>query len=317
MIKQQKHCRRSTGIVLLDIEKAFDTVWHNGLVHKMMLFNFPIYITKLIKSFLTNRTFQVKLKNEESTERMIPAGVPQGSVLSPTLYSIYLSDFKKSTNTEIAFYADDTALITNGKSTNTILKKLSKGLQDINRYYFKWKIKLNPTKTQIIVFPFNLSPKRKATIDFIFDGENIPISNCIKYLGAHLDKKLLFRKHIDEACIKSLNRMRMVYPLINKKSSLNVKNKMMIYNMCIKPVLTYAAPVWRNVAKTHIKKLQTIQNKVLKIIKGYSRRYSTIRLHQETKQKLLKEVIEIMSQAFDNRCINSNYPLIRDLIRQN
>lgn len=91
-INQNKSARKSTGMVLLDVEKAFDSIWHDGLIYKMNLFNFPKYILKLIRSFCLHRSFQVSVGNSLSSIKFIPAGVPQGSILSPFLYSIYTAD---------------------------------------------------------------------------------------------------------------------------------------------------------------------------------------------------------------------------------
>ncbi|GFT71497.1 probable RNA-directed DNA polymerase from transposon X-element [Trichonephila clavipes] len=79
--------------LFLDVKKAFDRMWHNGLIYKMILFKFPTYLIKIIHSYLDNRTFNVKLNNVLSSQRPILASTPQGSILSPALYNIYTSDF--------------------------------------------------------------------------------------------------------------------------------------------------------------------------------------------------------------------------------
>lgn len=128
IIEANKQQRRSTGIVLLDIEKAFDSIWHDGLIFKLNSFGYPMYIQKLIKSFLAERTFVVSILNSFSSTKSIPAGLPQGSVLSPTLYAIFTSDYF-ARNHETAFYADDSALICSGKVYNAIVKKMKKALR--------------------------------------------------------------------------------------------------------------------------------------------------------------------------------------------
>lgn len=160
-------------MILLDIEKAFDSVWHDGLIYKLNNYGFPKYLLKLTKSFVTDRKFLVAINGTFSSQRNIPAGVPQGSVLSPLIYSLFISDFKKLKNCEMAYYADDTTIMAVAKQTKTIINRLHKGLQSCNRYFQKWKIQLNTAKTQAIIFPFNNSPKRKPQTPLIFDGEVI------------------------------------------------------------------------------------------------------------------------------------------------
>jgi retron-type reverse transcriptase len=84
--------KMSTAVVFLDIEKAFDTIWHSGLLYKLSKFEFPTRLIQLISCFLSKRKFRVSVEGEMSTPREMQAGVPQGSVLSPTLHNIYVND---------------------------------------------------------------------------------------------------------------------------------------------------------------------------------------------------------------------------------
>jgi hypothetical protein len=99
-----------TTAVFLDIEKAFDTTWHNGLPYKLSKMNFSASLIKLISSFLSNRKFPVSVVGEMSTPRLTKAGVPQGSVLSPTLFNMYIlvNDTPQAIGVRLALFADDT-----------------------------------------------------------------------------------------------------------------------------------------------------------------------------------------------------------------
>lgn len=90
--------KMSTGMVLFDGEKAIDTVWHDGLLHKLIKLKFPIYLIKIIQSFLANRSFKVRVNRSISNSMNVCAGVPQGSRLFPKLYSLYISDFPDIVN---------------------------------------------------------------------------------------------------------------------------------------------------------------------------------------------------------------------------
>lgn len=315
IIENNKALRLSTGAVLLDVEKAFDSIWHDGMIYKLSDLNFPIYTQKIIKSFLNKRSFSVYVENTSSEIRNIPAGLPQGSVLSPLLYSIYTSDIDIKRNHEAAFYADDSMILCKGKLSNAITKQLSECLKRAEKYFNKWKIKINHEKTQAIIFPFNKSPKRIPNADLQMHGNIIEIKNSIKYLGVIIDSKLTFRENIDMLREKAIRCGRALYPLLNRKSKLNLKNKQLLYKTCIRPIMTYACQVWyKKTAKCHIKKLQIIQNKNLKIIHNLNWRYPTTTLHSRYGHETLEVVFRSLTLSFEDRCRWSNYDILRNLI---
>ena len=229
IVKNNRRNRRSTGLVLLDIEKAFDSVWHEGLVYKLETLGIPKFLLKIIKSFVHGRQFFVSLNGKSSDLRDIPAGVPQGSVLSPLLYALYISDFKRPKHCKVAFYADDTALMVDGKLTQSIIRKLQKGLRTCDKYLRKWKIQLNASKSQAMIFPFNKSAKRNPAAGLLFQDGVIDFSNDVTYLGITLDKKLNFSRHVANTAVGALRSTRALYPLLNGRSKLSLENKGLLY----------------------------------------------------------------------------------------
>lgn len=296
----------------MDVEKAFDTIWHKGLIYKMIQSNIPKYLCRIISDFLEERQFIVSVNGTFSSPRTITSGLPQGSILSPLLYSFYVSDFTSLQYVKTAYYADDTALITSGKLTSALLKRMENGLARSGKYFKKWKIKINPAKTKAIVFPYNKSPKRIPHRNIQYDNEEIPILNNVKYLGVILDKKLNFSKHIDETAKKCSKVLKSLWPLISHRSTLNLKNKNLIFKSVIRPILTFACPIWYKAAKTHIKKLQIIQNKCLKIIYKKRWRYPTLLLHSRSGYEKIQEFMYRLSQNYYNNNRHSTYPLIRE-----
>ena len=139
---------RTTGLLLIDLEKTFDTVWHQGLLHKLFKLHCPMYLIKIIQSFLTDRYSYVQIENAKSNQYPLPAGVPQGSVLSPALFNIFLNDIPKPKKCDIAIYADDTALIASTHNHNSaqLSTKLSNGFKRLNKYFEKWRISVNNQK---------------------------------------------------------------------------------------------------------------------------------------------------------------------------
>ncbi|XP_055589088.1 uncharacterized protein LOC129741388 [Uranotaenia lowii] len=160
IIRCNKAVSKTSIMALLDVEKAFDNVWHNGLICKLKRFNFPIFLVKIIRNYLTTRSFQVSICNTCSDTFNIHAGVPQGSILGPILFNIFTSDIPELPDGgQLSLFADDTAIIYKGRIIRSIVNKLQNGLDVLAEYFNNWKICINAAKTQSIVFPHSKSPK--------------------------------------------------------------------------------------------------------------------------------------------------------------
>lgn len=308
-------CKKSTALVLLDIEKAFDTVWHNGLIFKLIKLGFPSHLIKIIKSFLDARSFRVFVNNNGSDSKEVPAGVPQGSVLGPILFCIYCSDLPKQTDCEYAMFADDTGIYCSHEHGNTIVNTLQRALDQLSSYCLKWKIKLNAEKTQAIFFTKKRKQCMLPSLSLqIFDTE-VPWSPKVKYLGVILDKKLTFKEHIYHIKSKVSLATKILYPLINRKSDLNRENKLIIMKVVFQALMLYACPVWGSCAKTHIQTLQVAQNKLLKMMLNHPWYYSTAILHTEANISFVNDRIDIITDSFINKCSISSNSLLNSLVR--
>lgn len=305
--------RRSTGLVLFDIEKAFDSVWHNGLIFKLKHFGFPDYLCGMIREFTKNRTFTVHVGDSQSDPTPIPAGLPQGSILSPSLYSIYVSDLKFDTHTESACYADDTAIFSSANRTKTIIGRLQRSLNGVQDFFDKWKIRANPNKTQAVLFAFDNKKRRLPTINLVLNGTQIEYTKSVTYLGVCLDKKLNFGEHIATLRNKANRTIAALYPIIGRRSIINTKNKLQVYKSVIRPILTYASIVWRTAAQSNRKQIQILQNKCLKIIMKLPRRFSTNELHSRTNMPTIAEFTNKINNNFNDKCALSAFRLIREL----
>lgn len=253
--------KHHTGLILLDIEKAFDRVWHSGLIFKMLNANINKNIVQLTRSFLQGRHFKIKIEDTLSPLKSIAAGVPQGSPISPVLYNIYTADIPQTPQTKIALYADDTAIFATAKYIHLVVRNLKTHMQQLTDWYDKWKIKLNTNKTQII----NISRKRdRPATPFTINNSEIEWRNDVKYLGITIDHKLTWKKHIERTRNKALKTFIKLYPLFAEDSRLNYKNKLTIYKLYILPIIMYGATAWGHAAETHLQQLQRLQNKILR-----------------------------------------------------
>lgn len=311
-IKESLGKKHSTGMVTFDIEKAFDSVWHKGLIHKLFLLKFPLYLVKMIQSFLFKRSFYVSINNHKSNIFHILAGVPQGSVLSPTLYNIFTSDLNV-TSSQKAYFADDTCLYVSAKSPGKIVKKLNAASKQLTDYSSKWKIKLNDTKTNATFFTRRTAQKWLPTEGVTIRNSEIVWTNSTKYLGVTLDKTLTFKSHVDLTHDKALKFLGALYPLLNRKSRLNTTNKIRIYRAIIQSIMLNACPVWGSCAKHHIDKLQIIQNKCLKLILNLPPRHETNDLHRLTSVPTISQQISKINLNFRTKMLHSDNPIIRSI----
>lgn len=304
----------SVGMVLFDNEKAFDTVWHDGLMHKLLKFKFPIYLIKIIKQFVENREFKVCSKTTHSQPQFIPAGVPQGSRLSPTLYNIYIADFPTLRKyCETAFFADDLAIFIKSNDRDVIIIKLQSAIHQIHDYYNDWKIKINPLKSKAMFFTRRRLPQYLPDRSLKFDSTEINWSLNVKYLGVLLDKTLTFAAHTQTTIEKVQKCIKIYYSLINRNSKLSQKNKIILYKVIFQSIILYGSPVWGDCAQAHKQKLQVVQNKILKLIMNLPYDYSTSLLHHVTQVKLINECIQSRVSRFRESCYFSENELISNL----
>ncbi|GFT55590.1 probable RNA-directed DNA polymerase from transposon X-element [Trichonephila clavipes] len=250
-----------TAAVFLDIQKAFDRVWHTGLLYKLIKYKIPPPLILLLKSYINDRSFTVKINRTYSLTKSAKAGIAQGSILGPVLFNLYVNDIIKSTNTMICMYADDTAILSRHYDPDTFTKNINTHLAHLVKWFSVWKIALNTSKTEAVSF----SQKRPPP-EITLQNQRIPWSQHTKYLGVIIDKNLTFRQHITHIRNKFKNASRILYSLIGKKSKLNRHNKMLIYTLILKPLLTYASPIWAHAARTNINLIESSQNTILRII---------------------------------------------------
>ncbi|GFW59861.1 probable RNA-directed DNA polymerase from transposon X-element [Trichonephila clavipes] len=133
-----------TAAVFLDIQKAFDRVWHTGLLFKLIMYKIPPPLI-LLKSYISDRSFTVKINRTFPQVRPAKAGVAQGSILGPVLFNLYVNDILKTTNTMICMYADDTAILSRHYNPNTLTQNINEHLAHLEIWFSVWKIALNTT----------------------------------------------------------------------------------------------------------------------------------------------------------------------------
>lgn len=253
-------------VVVLDIEKAFDTTWHKGLIYKMIKFGFSPHVIKLTDAYLSARKFTVTVDGSSSCPQHAPAGVPQGSNVGPVYFNIYYSDVPVSDGVDISNFADDTKLSVASKSLTDAFSSMQRHLNRMSYYFKKWKIKVNASKTEYMIFTRRMIPEQLPNL--YLDGVSINRTDCLKYLGIKFDQKLLFTSQANYAMEKSRSAEQRLSRFLSPFSSLLVENKIMIYLLFIRSIMTSNSPIWNFVNKTVQRKLEAFQNRAIRKILG-------------------------------------------------
>ena len=304
--------RNVTGAVFLDVSKAFDRVWHDGLLFKMFRAGFSPPIITILKSFLTDRKFKVKYNSTHSSCRSIRAGVPQGSVLAPMLYNIFTHDIPQPTKNTmmIAQYADDTAILASSISTRGVLRYLNTHLRTLEDWFSTWKININTEKSAAMFFTrkkwsrFNKAPITQLHM------YNTPIKwkNTTKYLGVTFDKRLSWSHHIDNTVKKAKSARARLFPLLKQDSTLSTKNKFTLYKTLLRPIMTYASPSWGYALLHHrsTNPLQTFQNATIRRCLNTNKYVTNKRIHADFKIPHILDSIKSQSTNFFNSIQNTH-----------
>lgn len=294
---KKSNIKYSTAMILLDIEKAYDTIWRKGLIYKMQRQNIPIHLIKIIDSFLKQRTIQVKIKDKISAKLNTEEGLPQGSVIAPTLFNIYINDIPKNQNTKLAMFADDTAIFATSVREEQAKNYLQRHINQLQLYFEKWKLKINVDKTQLTVF--NHKHRHNLNHTITINNINIQETDTVKYLGVILDRKLLFKHHIEEVRKKARIAKSIIYPYIQKTNPLSRQLKLRLYKAYIRSIILYAAPIWSQTANYLMEKIETLERNTLRTIIGKSSQEITNeQLYQQIDIRPIKEVIMDITRKF-------------------
>ena len=250
----------------LDIEKAFDNVWHNGLRFKIFQLDLPTKMTRWLSDFLVGRLIQVNVNSFFSSQISPKAGVPQGSVLSPLLFLIYVNDLPTPHHKQnsLSQFADDTAQWAFSRNVRIAAKLLQQDLLTLAMWCAKWRIKLNPVKTKVIIFSRS-ALARKTELNLTLYGETLKIYPQVKFLGITFDSQLNFKKHFEDILDRCNTRYHRLRLLVNKKWGPSPATLIQIYKQCIRPIFEYGSVSTITTSDNIISKIQRLQNKFIRL----------------------------------------------------
>ena len=223
--------------VYLDMSKAFDKVWHEGLVFKLQQNGIEGKFLNLLQNYLNNRKQRVVLNGMESNWGDIKAGVPQGSVLGPLLFLVYINDLEKGIKSTVKFFADDTSIYSIVHNPVLSAEELNHDLELINKWAHQWKMSFNPDpnkQAEEILF----SNKLKSSVHppIFFNNVEVKRVDNHKHLGLILDPRLTFSQHLTEKIATARKGIGIIKHLF---SYLPLKSRDQIFKMHIRPHLDY------------------------------------------------------------------------------
>ena len=289
------------GTILCDLSKAFDTLPHDLLIAKLNAYGLESSALRLINDYLTNRKQRTKVASSFSTWSDIFSGVPQGSVLGPLLFNIFINDFfffiKESSTTN---FADDNSLYANGKNLQEVIDKLEIDIKNALIWFDINRLVANPKKFQIMFL--GLRKKIKLLLDI--NGKITLSSSSIKLLGMLIDWKLTFNKHVQEVCSNANNKAK---ALTRLRYKLDQGQKLCLYYCFIMSIFGYCPLIWMFCGKTSDAIINRVQRKALRATyNDYTSNFQNLldkgnhsTIHESNKRSLLLEVY---------KCLNNNNP---------
>jgi len=252
--------KKSLISIYLDFSKAFDTIDHDLLCNKLESYGIRGSVNRWFRSYLTSRQQYVQINSIKSHNKQIGCGVPQGSVLGPLLFLIYINDMHKCTRLKLIHFADDTTAYMSHDNINVLATTINAELVNIDNWVCANKLSLNASKSFFSLFTNKKTPTHP---DIIIRSNQIQRSTCQKFLGVQLDEQLNFSNHINSIRMKLSQVIGILwkvsyfipYPILKT-----------IYHSLIYPHLTYAIEVWGNSSKVALNRLSSKIRRAQKIV---------------------------------------------------
>jgi hypothetical protein len=237
-----------TSVVSLDVEKAFDSVWHDGIRYKLSGLDLPVKLVRLLSSFLTDRSIRVKTGDKLSEAVALKAGTPQGSVLSPLLYLIYVNDVPilPSNNCRGGQFADDLSLWTSYCNKRVVGMRLQRALTEIEKWCSKWRIKINVAKTQLTSF----EKKRRQKLKLKLFNEDIVEQPSLTILGVTFEQSASYTLQCRAKAAKAMQRINLMKRLRGKTWGSSPATLLRLYKQYVRPVLETGFAVTSRACKT-------------------------------------------------------------------
>jgi hypothetical protein len=264
-----------TQKIFMDIEGAFDKVWHAGLIAKLQQIGIVGETLLLLKSYLENRRQIVVIDGVKSELKPVTAGVPQGSRLGPLLFLIYINDIVDNLESDIYIFADDTTLSYSAKSPELATEVLNRDLTIIYSWAQKWKVTFNPNKSKDMIFS-KTEPNDSPPI--LYNNNAIERVKNHKHLGVYLTTNLDWKLQVNNVCLRANQKLGVLRNVrLLQRHTLDV-----LYKLTVRSIFDYALPVYyHSLNLVDKERFETIQYSAAKLTTGALWYTSKLKLNQE------------------------------------
>ena len=290
---------RRTMVTFFDYNKAYDMVWRDGLIYKMIQLKLPFRYIRYVRHFLSGRKTTVSINNVHSKEFLLRNGLPQGSSISPLLFLIFINDIDVDIDLETAasLFADDTsAWRADGKIRGSQRILMQEEVDKILAWADEWKMKVNGSKTKAMIISSSVDdqqwdPQLKT-------GETpIKLVQDYPFLGINIPADLRFGSHVEKIITRCRKRNRVLKCMATKNWGNSLETQRTIYLQYVRPALEYISPSWSPwISESRENSLQRVQNDALRAIAGLTATCPVDFLHLETN-------IEPLKLRFKKNCV--------------
>jgi hypothetical protein len=249
-----------TCAVFLDISKAFDSVDHTILLEKLEKYGVRGLPHKLLRSYLSDRCQYTVIDGQKSSLLPIRCGVPQGSVLGPFLFTVFINDLPNTTNMDATLFADDACFSIGHSQPDVMERVVNRELVGISEWFVENKLSLNTEKTNFMLIHRKTQP---ADVTLLLNGTQLKKNDQIRYLGVTIDEKLTWKAHIRNLTLK-LNKCLWAITKLRRYTSLPTLK--LVYFALAYPHLQYCVSTWGGACVTTLKPLLTKQKIIIRIM---------------------------------------------------